>query len=308
MVPEISVIVPCYNEEACLEISTSAIIGELAKTTSNWELILVNDGSTDRTLNIGRDLQKKHRQIRILDLSRNFGHMAAITAGYQEAKGDCIVTIDADLQDPPHLISEMFQIWKNQNCDFVQGVRADRSSDKFLKRVSAGMFYSIARSTTGIHIESHSGDFRLISRNVLKALNALPEKNKVYRLLIPWLGFEQRSVYYTRDIRVAGDTKYNIKKMLNLAIDSFLSFSSKPLRILSQLSFAATVFFLIAAILSLILHFFSSTIPGWTSLVFLILASNTLVLGGISIIGEYIAKIYEISLNRPNVIYSEIIR
>jgi glycosyltransferase involved in cell wall biosynthesis len=304
--PEISVVVPCYNEEECLEASVEVIKNELQSISESWELILVNDGSTDKTQEICKKLLVSNRQIRILELSRNFGHMAAITAGYKEAKGDCVVTIDADLQDPPHVIKELYRIWKTENCDFIQAVRSDRSSDAYIKRVSASIFYTAARRTTGIKIESHSGDFRLISRRVVDILNSLPEKNKVYRLLIPWLGFKQKNVYYTRDKRIAGVSKYDLRKMINLAIDSFLSFSSKPLRILSHISIVATGVFILAAILSVWLHFLVSTIPGWTSIVFLILASNSLVLGGIAIIGEYVAKMYEILLNRPNVIYNEV--
>jgi glycosyltransferase involved in cell wall biosynthesis len=304
--PEISVVVPCYNEEECLEVSVTVIMRELRSISRRWELILVNDGSTDQTQEICKKLLALNNEVRILELTRNFGHMAAITAGYKEAKGDCVVTIDADLQDPPHVIKEMYHIWKREKYDFIQAVRSDRSSDSYIKRVSASIFYSAVRRITGIKIESHAGDFRLISRQVVDSLNSLPEKNKVYRLLIPWLGFKQKNVYYTRDKRIAGVSKYSFRKMVNLAIDSFLSFSSKPLRILSQMSIVATGIFMLAAVLSVWLHFLVSTIPGWTSLVFLILASNSLLLGGISIIGEYVGKIYEISLNRPNVVYKEV--
>ena len=232
--------------------------------------------------------------------------MAAISAGLLEARGSVIVTIDADLQDPPSKIKDMYLVWQETKCDYVQGVRADRSTDTFFKRNTARLFYKLANRITGIPIMMNGGDFRLITREVQIALNNLSEGNKIYRFLIPWLGFKAAYLPYERQKRVAGKTKYHFSKMLNLALDSFLSFSSKPLRLLSHFSLITMSLMISLAFLFFILHFITDTIPGWTSLIFIILASNAAMLGGISIIGEYIAKIYEISLNRPAVIYKEV--
>ena len=304
--PIISVIVPCYNEEEILEFSMSILIKELNYFDNSWEIILVNDGSTDNTKNICLAFKEINFRIRVLNLSRNFGHMAALTAGLKEAKGSVIVTIDADLQDPPSKIKEMYKIWQETKCDYVQGVRIDRSSDSFFKRNSAKLFYSFAKRIIGIPIVMNAGDFRLISRDVQSALNNLSESNKIYRFLIPWLGFKPEFIPYEREKRIAGITKYPISKMFNLALDSVLSFSSKPLRLLSHLSFLMMSIMFCLALLFMLLHFITDTIPGWSSLIFIILASNAAMMGGISIIGEYIAKIYEISLNRPSVIYKEL--
>jgi dolichol-phosphate mannosyltransferase len=232
--------------------------------------------------------------------------MAAITAGLLEAKGTVIVTIDADLQDPPSKIKDMYELWQKTKCDYVQGVRVDRSTDTFFKRNTATIFYKMAHRITGIPMIMNAGDFRLITQEVQITLNNLSEANKIYRFLIPWLGFKAAYLPYQRQKRAAGKTKYPFKKMLNLALDSFLSFSSKPLRLLSHFSLIAMSLMISLAFLFFLLHFITNTIPGWTSLIFIMLASNAAILGGISIIGEYIAKIYEISLNRPSVIYKEI--
>jgi dolichol-phosphate mannosyltransferase len=305
-VPIISVIVPCYNEEAVLEASMGILIEEMDFFRGAWEIILVNDGSTDKTRDLCLQFQEINTRIRILNLSRNFGHMAAISAGLLEARGTVIVTIDADLQDPPSKIKDMYIIWQQTECDYVQGVRVDRSADTFFKRNSARLFYKLANRITGLPIMMNAGDFRLITQEVRIALNNLSEGNKIYRFLIPWLGFKAAYLPYERQKRAAGETKYPFKKMMNLALDSLLSFSSKPLRHLSHFSFVAMSLMISLAFLFILLHFITDTIPGWTSLIFIMLASNAAMLGGISIIGEYIAKIYEISLNRPSVIYKEV--
>jgi glycosyltransferase involved in cell wall biosynthesis len=304
--PIISVIIPCFNEEEVLEASMEILVKELDFFKGSWEIIFVNDGSTDKTKEMCLKFKARNSRIRILNLPRNFGHMAAITAGLLEAKGSVIVTIDADLQDPPSKIKDMYELWQETKCDYVQGVRADRSTDTFFKRNSARIFYKLAHRITGIPIIMNAGDFRLITQEVQITLNNLSEGNKIYRFLIPWLGFKAEYLPYQRQKRAAGKTKYPFKKMLNLALDSFLSFSSKPLRLLSHFSLTAMSLMISLAVLFFLLHFIINTIPGWTSLIFIILASNAAMLAGISIIGEYIAKIYEISLNRPSVIYKEI--
>ena len=304
--PMLSVVVPCFNEELVIAASLERLLQVLADVDYSWEILVVNDGSEDRTLEICKTWRGKYEEIRILNLSRNFGHMAAITAGFLEAKGDAVVSIDADLQDPPELIPKMVQIWLATECEVVQGIRSDRSSDTFFKRTSARIFYQAVRKLSGVEIVKDSGDFRLINRRVLDILNNLPEKNKIYRLLIPWLGVETEYLEYKRGTRFAGQTKYPFHKMFNLAIDSFLSFSSKPLRVLSQISFALTLILFILSLSVFIIHFVVQTIPGWSSIVLLILATNTAILGSIALIGEYISKIYQISLGRPVVVYQEI--
>jgi len=303
---ELSVIIPCYNESEVLVSSVNLIAEVVQALTDSFEIILVDDGSLDETPQLCLNLVRDNQKIRCLRLKRNFGHMAAISAGYKEALGNAVVTIDADLQDPPIIIKEMFEIWRNSNCDYVQAVRNDRSTDTYFKKITAWAYYSLMRKMTEVRIENHSGDFRLISREILEELNKLQERNKVYRLLIPWMGYEPTFVYYKRESRKLGVTKYTYKKMFNLAVDSLLSFSSKPLRIMSQLSLAATVILMICAAAFFILHFYVNAIPGWTSIVFLTLSINSALLGGISIIGEYIGKIYEISLNRPMYTYKEV--
>jgi len=297
----LSVVVPVYNEEESIETCIKQISSCLTEAQINFELIIVNDGSTDKTISICRKLQNSI-SFRLIHISRNTGHMAAITVGLEASKGNFVATIDADLQDPPKDLVKMFEIITQKECeqtDVVQAYRVDRSADSILKRRTAGLYYSIIEKMIGFKIIHHAADFRIIKRHVVNALLALPERNRIYRHLIPKLGFAVVPYPIVRGKRYGGNSKYNFKMLLNLAIDSLFSFSHKPLRLFSYIGVISTGFFLMASLATLFISLFFATVPGWLSVVFLLLSAQSLLFAGLGILCEYIGKIYEIVQARP---------
>jgi dolichol-phosphate mannosyltransferase len=237
--------------------------------------------------------------------------MTALSVGMKESRGRFVVTIDADLQDPPSYIPEMYSraVTKNKNLDLpdvVQAVRVDRSTDSFFKKRSAALYYKWVRMITGVTITPHSADFRLVTREAVNIINELPERNKVLRLLISELGLRIVNVEIVRAKREFGKTKYSFMKMFNLSIQSVISFTTKPLQILAFFGTLVSLVFLVLSIGCALLWYFSKTIPGWTSLVLLILSTNAGIFASIGILGEYIGRIFVQVQNRPEAIYSEI--
>jgi glycosyltransferase involved in cell wall biosynthesis len=296
---EISVVIPAFNEADALPLSLPRIDNVLSSTGRKYEILVVDDGSSDSTRSVVSELSKNLRSIRYIRLQKNQGHMAALSAGLNAAQGIWTVTIDADLQDPPEIIPEMIDIAERENVDIVYGIRSDRSSDTIFKRNTANLYYKIIRNLVQADIPMNAADFRLMSRLAVDTVNSLPERNKVFRLLIPWLGFPYKTVYYTRSARVAGASHYSFVKMFKLAWNSVLGFSSAPLRIATWLGITGIFASITISILATTGWVRDQNIPGWTSLVLLLTFFSSLQLLSIGLLGEYVGKIYMQGKNRP---------
>jgi len=300
--PLLSVVVPVYFEEAVIEEfyrRTRAVMQSLSETYA-CELIFVNDGSTDRTLEILLHLASGDPTLHIIDLSRNFGHQYAISAGIESARGDAVVLIDADLQDPPEVIPRMIECWQAGN-QVVYGVRETRAGESHFKRWSAAFFYRVLQQLSDTKIPLDTGDFRLLDRAVVDVLLQMPEYHRYLRGLISWMGFRQLGLPYARDIRYAGETKYSLAKMLKLAMDGITGFSDKPLFLVGYLGFTITLITLVLIIweiLNKLLHPHAS-VWGWTSLLVVILFLGGVQMMSIGLIGQYIGRIYTETKRRP---------
>lgn len=294
-----SIVVPLYNEESNIKAFCQEIDFCLKNVQLRWSLIFVDDGSTDQTLNILRSLACENKKISYFSLSRNFGHQAALRAGLQKAHGDCVVTMDGDLQHPPLLILSLLREWY-AGADIVTTIRDDQENISFFKATTSRLYYKIFSYLAGITIHRGASDFRLIDRKVLVALNSLPEQDLFMRGMISWMGFQQASIRYKPNKRFSGKSQYSLLKMIQLAADGIFSFSIIPLRIASALglllSAASFAYILYAVALLLFTH---SSISGWTSLLV-----STLLLGGVQLasvgmLGEYIGRILLEGKKRP---------
>ncbi|NMM62915.1 glycosyltransferase family 2 protein [Clostridium sp. P21] len=294
-----SIVVPLYNEELVVKETYRRLKSVMDSTKENYEIVFINDGSKDKTVDIVEDICREDEKIKLINFSRNFGHQAAITAGMDMALGSAIVVIDADLQDPPEVILEMIKKWK-EGYEVVYGKRAKREGETFFKKFTAKAFYRILKSMTSVDIPVDTGDFRLIDRKVCDALIALPEKNRYVRGLVSWVGYKQTCVEFVRQERFAGETKYPLKKMIKLALDGITSLSYKPLVISGYLGMVT----FIAGIISTMGVIINQLING-TEIISLplILAVNVamfgLTLGCIGIMGQYIGRIFDESKGRP---------
>ena len=279
---------------------------ESADCKEDFEIVCVNDGSRDNTLKILKAFADKDKRIRVVDFSRNFGKEAALTAALDYAKGDAVIPIDADLQDPPELILKMIEKW-HDGYEVILAKRADRSSDSFLKRVTASLFYKFHNIISQPHIPENVGDFRLMDRKVVDALGGLKETHRFMKGLFAWVGFKTFTLEYTRDVRASGSTKFNGVKLWKLALEGITSFSSAPLTIWlyagSVIALSAFIYGLYIFIRTLI---FGIDVPGYASLVCLILFFGGLQLIGIGILGEYLGRTYIESKRRPVYIVREV--
>ncbi|WP_438445934.1 glycosyltransferase family 2 protein [Gorillibacterium sp. sgz5001074] len=301
-----SIVVPMYNEEAVIEETYKRLREVMDRSEEPYELVFVNDGSRDRTVEIVERLCAEDGHVRLLNFSRNFGHQIAITAGMDYAQGQAIVVIDADLQDPPEVILLMIDKWK-AGYDVVYGKRSKRKGETVFKKLTALMFYRLLRSMTNVDIPVDTGDFRLIDRKVADVLRGLKEKNRFVRGLVSWVGFRQTSVEYVREERWAGETKYPLKKMLRFAMDGITSFSHKPLRIATYLGFGLSGLSFVYLLVVLLQALFTNTTqPGWASIVAINLFFNGIMLILLGIIGEYVGRIYDESKDRPLYIMREV--
>ncbi|MFC0905930.1 glycosyltransferase family 2 protein [Clostridium sp. MT-14] len=302
-----SVVVPLYNEELVIDESYKRLKKIMDTTSEGYEIIFVNDGSRDRTREKTEKICSTDKNIKLVNFSRNFGHQPAITAGMRVSEGEAVIVIDADLQDPPEVIPEMIEKWK-QGYDVVYGKRAKREGESFLKKLTAGVFYRLLKSMTSIDIPVDTGDFRLIDRKVCDVLNSLPEKNRYVRGLVSWIGYRQTYVEFIRQERFAGDTKYPLKKMFKLAFDGITSFSYKPLVMSGYLG--GISFFI--GIIMLIMGLINSAAKGLELINFQFLISVDLIMFGIvlfciGIIGQYIGRIFDECRGRPNYIIENIV-
>lgn len=296
----ISVIVPCYNEEEVLHTTHQRLTDVLEKLQGyEYELIYVNDGSRDKTLPMLRVIAQADRRVKLLSFSRNFGHQIAITAGLDYCSGNAAVVIDADLQDPPHLIADMVRSWE-QGADVVYGKRRDREGETFFKLFTARLFYRFINRLADVDIPLDTGDFRLMNRKALNAFLKLRERHRFVRGMVAWVGFKQEALEYDREARFAGTTKYPFRKMMRLAFDAIMGFSNVPLRLASFVGFI-TSFLAFAGILYALYAklFTNETVAGWTFLMIAILFIGGITLVVLGIIGEYIGRIYSEIKQRP---------
>lgn len=301
---KISVIIPMYYEEEVAEKCYEKVTETLNNIKNyDYEIICINDGSKDRTLQILENIAKKDEKLKILSFSRNFGHQCAVTAGLKFATGDAIVIIDADLQDPPELIPEMIALWENGN-DVIYGKRKSRKGESPFKLLTAKMFYKTLNALSDVEIPKDTGDFRLVDKKVVDTINSLPEHNKFLRGLFSWVGYNQVPLEYERKERYAGKTKYPLRKMLKLASDGIISFSTKPLKIVGCLGILTIVLSIILLIYALISYIFklNELSAGWTSLMICITLFSGVQLLSLWIMSEYIGRIYDEAKQRPQYI------
>jgi dolichol-phosphate mannosyltransferase len=292
----LSVVAPVYNEEDTISEFGRRVAEALADTPH--ELILVDDGSTDRTPTLLSLLAGQDQHVRVITLSRNFGHQAALTAGLDHARGDAIVMLDSDLQDPPELIRELLEEWK-QGADVVYAVRRQREGEGRFKLATARGFYKVFSRVAHVDLEPNSGDFRLLDRQALDALSSMHERNRFLRGMTVWVGFNQTAVAYDRDPRHAGETKYTLRKMVRFAFDAITSFSHAPLQAATGLGFLFALIAFIGLPIAIIFRATGQFVPGITTVLFAVLLLGGIQLITVGIIGEYIGRIYEEVKGRP---------
>lgn len=301
---KVSLVVPMYYEEKVVNECYKRLT-EVLQSLENYdyEIIFVNDGSKDRTLELLEEIAANDNKIKILSFARNFGHQCAVTAGLKHVSGDAIVIIDADLQDPPELIPDMLKLWEEGN-QVIYGKRKTRDGESTFKLLTAKMFYNTLNALSDVEIPKDTGDFRLVDRQVVDVINSFPEHNKFLRGLWSWVGFKQLPYEYERKERFAGETKYPLKKMLTLASDGIISFSTKPLKFVGALGLISIVISILIMIYAIISFAFklNNLTPGWTSLMIAITFFAGVQLLAIWIMSEYIARIYDESKNRPQYI------
>jgi dolichol-phosphate mannosyltransferase len=299
LLPVLSVVIPMFNEADVLPILVDRLRPVLDEIGEPYEVVAVDDGSTDTTAAQLIGIRRSWPQLRIIRLRRNSGHQAALTAGLHRSTGEYVASLDADLQDPPEKIPEMLALARAQGLDIVYGVRSDRSTDSIMKRQTAGLYYRLMRRLAGVQMQADAGDFRLLSRATIEVLKQLPEHQPVYRLLVPWIGFPSGEVYYRREGRAAGQTKYPFTKMMRLAVDSVTNFSAAPLRLATWLG--ATSFVLCLAMLIYVVVAFAlrQTVQGWASVLACVLFLGGVQLLCLGLFGEYLGRLYASVQGRP---------
>ncbi len=292
----LSVVAPMYDEERTAVAFHARVEAALAGV--DFELVLVDDGSRDATPRLLDELAERDRRVRVIHLSRNFGHQAALTAGLEHASGDVVVMLDADLQDPPELIPEMLARWRD-GADVVYAVREARVGETRFKLLTARIFYRLFGRLTSVPLEPDSGDFRLMGRPALDALLSMRERSRFLRGMTVWVGFTQTAVPYTRDPRHAGDTKYTLRRMLRFSLDALVSFSNVPLQLATVLGFMLAGLAFLAIPLTVVARYTDQFVPGIPSTIVILLGLGGVQLITLGIIGEYVARIYDEVKRRP---------
>jgi glycosyltransferase involved in cell wall biosynthesis len=296
----LSVIVPVYNEEAVLREFHRRLSEAMGVLPVTWRVVYVNDGSADRSAEVLRSLAGSDARVAIVTLSRNFGKEIAMTAGLDHATGDAVVVIDADLQDPPELIPEMFALWRSSGADVVYGQRRTRMGDTVTKRLTAHVFYRAIQRISRVRIPPDTGDFRLMGRPAVDALRQLREQHRFMKGLFAWIGFEQRALVYDRDARFAGKTKFNYWKLWNFALEGITSFSTVPLKLATYLGLMVSLgAFVHGAFIIYKTLVFGDPVPGYPSLMVVILFLGGTQLACIGILGEYLGRMFDESKGRP---------
>lgn len=296
----VTVVVPMYFEEEVVDECYSRLKGIMEKIDYKYELVFIDDGSGDRTMEMLGSIAKMDRHVRVFSFSRNFGHQIAITAGIEKARGDAVIVIDADLQDPPELIPEMLTLWE-KGYDVVYAKRKKRHGETWFKLLTAKYFYRIMARLSDVRIPLDSGDYRLIDRKVAEVLKKMPEKNRYVRGMVSWAGFKQIPIEYERKERYAGSTKYPLKKMIKFGLDGIISFSSKPLKMAQYLGFFAVIVAMAIFVYAVIYRIVGgrNLVYGWASIMTTVTFLGGVQLISIGILGEYMARMYDESKGRP---------
>ena len=303
----LSIVVPCFDEEACLPVLHERLTAAArAAVGDDYEIVLVNDGSRDRTWSIMNDLAAADTRLVAINLSRNHGHQLALTAGLDLCRGDVVLVIDADLQDPPELLSEMLETMWRENADVVYGVRRSRAGETVFKRTTAHGFYRLLSRATEVHIPVDTGDFRLMSRRALDAFLAMPEQARFVRGMVAWIGFKQMPLVYDRQERFAGETKYPLKKMFRFALDALTGFSSAPLKLASHVGLWLSVGSVLLILYIAYAWARGDNIPGWTSLMLIVVVIGAVQMFVLALMGEYIGRLYNEAKGRPLYIVQEV--
>ncbi|HDR7623053.1 TPA: glycosyltransferase family 2 protein [Bacillus mycoides] len=303
----ISVVVPMYFEEEVAQECYNRLKSVMLQNNINYEFVFVNDGSTDRTMEILSEIAANDYRTKIVNFARNFGHQVAVTAGIAAAKGDAIVIIDADLQDPPEVIPELIAKWE-EGYEVVYAKRKQRKGETWFKLLTAKYFYKFLNYMSDIDIPKDTGDFRIIDRKVADVFNQMTERNRFIRGMMSWVGFRQTYVEYERDERFAGETKYPLKKMIKFASDGIIAFSTKPLRIVMSLGLLSVLISIAVLLYTITVKIIGNdTQTGWASIMVAITFFSGIQLLGLGIVGQYIARIYDESKNRPIYIVKETI-
>ncbi len=296
---DISIIIPVYNEEKNIQHLYYRLTQVMENLNVTYELIFVNDGSNDASIGLIKVLAKKNKEVKYIDFSRNFGHQIAVTAGLDKTIGDAVVIIDADLQDPPELINEMYQKRK-EGFEVIYAKRKKRKGESFLKLWTAKIFYRLLSKLTSISIPVDTGDFRMIDKKIVEVLREMPEKNKYLRGQISWVGFNQTFVEYNREERQAGTTGYTYRKMLNFALDGITSFSDVPLKVVTYFGFMVSIIAFLVSVYALIVKLvWNDSVAGWSSLMIAILFIGGIQMIAVGIIGEYLSRMNHNIRNRP---------
>lgn len=297
--PLLSVVVPCFDEADVLPATHERLSLALGDLPCDYEILYIDDGSRDDTLMILREIQQGDERVRVLSLSRNFGHQVGLTAGMDHASGDAVVLIDADLQDPPELIAEMLEKW-TQGFDVAYGTRTRRDGETASKLLAANFFYRLINRLSAVEIPMDTGDFRLMDRRVVEALKDMPERDRFLRGMVSWTGFRQISVPYERAARAAGVTKYPLRKMMAFAVDGIISFSAVPLRITAWLGVLACVIAAFGISYAVVQRLFTNIwVSGWTLLFITILFMAGMQMLSLGLLGEYLARVYLEIKKRP---------
>ena len=303
----LSIVVPCFNEEACLPELHRRLTGTARTVAGNdYELVLINDGSADRSWQVMQQLAAADEHVLAINLSRNHGHQLALTAGLDLCRGEKILIIDADLQDPPELLVGMIETMRKEDADVVYGVRRSRAGETTFKRATAHGFYRLLSRATEIHIPLDAGDFRLMSRRALEALLAMPEQSRFIRGMVAWIGFRQVPFPYDREQRFAGETKYPLSKMIRFAFDALTGFSSAPLKLASHAGLALSFGSLLIIAYIAYAWLTGQNIQGWTSLMLVVVVLGAVQMFVLALMGEYIGRLYNEAKGRPLYIVQEI--
>ena len=297
--PLLSVVVPVYDEAEVLPLFAERLRPVLDALGETYEVLVVDDGSTDATPVLLERIRREWPQVRVVRLRANSGHQAALSAGLVRARGEWVVSIDADLQDPPETIAAMLQAARSQGVDVVYGVRTDRSTDTAFKRTTAGLFYRLMGRVAGQGAPAQAGDFRLMGRATVDAVNVLPEHHRVLRLVVPALGFPSTEVGYRREVRAAGRSKYPFARMLRLSVDSLTGFSTAPLRLATWFGLLGGLAAIALLAYALVAFVTGHTTPGWTSTFLVVAAVGAVQLLCLGMLGEYVGRMYTQLQGRP---------
>ena len=306
---KISAIIPMYNEEKVVKECYKRMTNVLTNLNDyDYEIVFIDDGSKDQTFNLLQEIAVLDTKVKIISFTRNFGHQSAVIAGLKVVDGECAIIIDADLQDPPELIPDMIKLWKDGN-KIIYGKRKKRKGESIFKLSSAKLFYKTLNMLADVEIPRDTGDFRLVDKEAINVINAMPEHNKFLRGLWSWTGFKQVPFEYEREKRFAGKTKYPFRKMMKLAQDGIIGFSTKPLKIVGALGFFSIIISIVILIYSLLSYILklNNLEPGWTSIMVTVTLFSGVQLVSLWVISEYIGRIYDESKSRPQYIINKTI-